>query len=286
MTQLQIFNFICANDSYVADNSSEVLRNNFTQYSFIETMFTRCLIYCFLCLPVNLYIAIVIISSPHLYQRPHNIFHLNLIFCNIFNLLAIILETINLINPGNLLCDMIVFIDSLPSLLFYFNLFLALIDQYFVITQTDYREMFTVYRIAICTPIFNLVMASILKWVFIGRWTPASCAFNIAHTATLCTFLFIIFVSCLILNIILERKQPEIEETRALIRNAAALLLLPIPLLVFTIFDYLLICLTAQDSDCISTFFSLVPFLKMVTELHSFVHPALFLYKNNEFFLQ
>ena len=261
-------------------------------YLTYETLVVRCLVNCFLSLPINLYIAIIIFSTPHLYKIPRIIFQLNLILCNLISLFVIVLETINSITSYELIFrNLVCIINDLPSRLFYFNLMLALIDRYVANSRSDqwYREKVTVGRVIFSTLILNLALA--LTWICVGQWALVNYGLSL-----------VLIITCPIFTIILNRTaldaiaevalddgisewtRIEREATTMLIVGTEILLLLPLPLIVFTIFDYLIVCLPTQDAQCIDIFFALVPYLKMIIEIHSIVHPALFLRKNKEFF--
>lgn len=285
-----------------------------------DILFIRLLLSWIVGLPTNLFIAFAIGCNSQLNKSPRNIFQLILVLCNLLHLFVLGLDIVYYIKPSDLLCKITIFIDTLPSELFFFNLLLALIDRYLASTRHElwYREKITVSRIIFWVPILNLALAAAMKWVFIGQFAPLTCSYNIIHHETLVGTLLIQFLCCLIFNILLEwidtrqrllsyQQSPEAEiemaepsndneenphlpatfahlereAARSLIVGVAIILLLPMPLIIFTS-NYFIICFPVNDSDCTSTYLSYVPYFQMALELHSIIHPVLLLCRSKE----
>lgn len=85
----------------------------------------------FVGLPLNLFVAAVIIQLKRLHRKPRNLFQLSLILSNLFSYLPILIEIAHWYAPGEPThCKAYVSIVGLPYVLFLANLFLALLDRW------------------------------------------------------------------------------------------------------------------------------------------------------------
>ena len=84
----------------------------------------------FIGLPLNLFVAAVIIQLKRLHRKPRNLFQLSLILSNLFSYLPILIEIAHWYAPDEPThCKAYVALVGLPYVLFLANLFLALLDR-------------------------------------------------------------------------------------------------------------------------------------------------------------
>ena len=160
-------------------------------------------------------------------------------------------------------------------------------------------------------------MALGVNWIYIGGFVELQCAFQLTHAVTLCSVLVVLYVPCIVLNILiyiktkesLPRQQlavsgrraaaatmsvhvnsntlhrMELEASRVFITGVTPLLLLPCPLIGFTVFH--LICLalnsTGGSGQCNNSVW-MAPYFKQLVTLHAVVHPLIYLCRSKEFF--
>jgi hypothetical protein len=166
--------------------------------------------------------------------------------------------------------------------------------------------------------ILNVSIALGINWIYIGSFAGLQCAFQLTQAMMLTTILIALFIPCIVLNIIIYVKtresipsqhqlavayistasamlvhvncttlrRMELEAARVFIAGVTPLLVLPCPLLLFTLFH--LVCLVvhpnADAGQCSNTIW-LAPYFKQLVTLHAVVHPIVYLCRSKEFFI-
>ena len=90
---------------------------------------------CLVGLPLNIFVAVNIVTERRLYSKPRNILLLDNILCNIFTLFTSILEMIYFYMPRDEICLVFTSVVGLPYVLFFLSLLLSLIYRYSAITK-------------------------------------------------------------------------------------------------------------------------------------------------------
>ena len=185
------------NDWVVRDANNHVASPLFLDGFIVSFLFFCCLVG----LPLNLFIAIKIVISPHLNCIPRNILQLSLILCNIFTLIVVVVELVYYYSPSDEVCKVYVSIVDLPYLTFFLNLLLTMIDRHVAITDPLWhRENITVYGVSFWLVFLDISLALGVNWVHIGAGV-VHCEIQLTHSTTQALTLLILLVACIALRV-------------------------------------------------------------------------------------
>ena len=137
--------------------------------------------------------------------KPIDFFLLSRILSALFTLIvtfAEIIYDVALPSAKDGLCRFHVALLGLPHLIFLLNLLLSLVDCY----QTRENKV-TISPFSILA--LNLLVALVVNWIYVSGWAPLTCAYHKIHLATLVTVLFVLFIPCAVLIVILQMKNKD-----------------------------------------------------------------------------
>ena len=158
-------------------------------------------------LPLNLYVAFVILSDTKLRNDPKYVVKLIGALCSLITLLSDGQEIVYYLWPNEELCHSSIFTLGWSNLIFIFNTFLALVDQFFAITKPKlYRQKVTPLIMAVWSVILNFLLILLLDFVYIFEVDEIHCAFNAIHAMTLLITWFLLFISSAILTTLIYYK--------------------------------------------------------------------------------
>ena len=215
-------------------------------------------------------------------------------------------------------------IHGLPYVALLFNLLLSLIDSFFSVTfpLTHLRKV-TVRPVIIALAILNLLLIFGVKWVFISGELPLICAIQDRHFQTLEVIGIVLFVLCLIFLVVdyiqtlkllpgasraLPQQQQqeeieldaqddderhlsvstlrrwELEATQLFLVGLFPLLLLPLALLVFILYNYIACSWSSAATDLCHDFNWLIPYTGVtIMSIHAIVNPIVSRCFNKDF---
>ena len=144
------------------------------------------LISCLVGLPANLIIVFRIILKERLYSKPRNILLLNITLCNIHTLIIDLIEMVHYLRPSEETCLAYISLIGLSYDLFFFNVFLSLLDRYVAISHPMWhRQKVTVSQVIVWTLGLNVSLVLAIKWIFIRGTVPFICANQLSHAIAL-----------------------------------------------------------------------------------------------------
>ena len=153
--------------------------------------------YCLLALPINLYAALIILSTSKLRNQPKYKIQLYVTVSNLFTILNDIEETVYHFWPSEALCQSYVSTLSLSHVILFYNTFLVLFDRTFAITQLKFYRRMMNSIITNCVSFFSsLILILFINWVYIVGAAPVRCAYNTFHISTLVVTCSVLFLMC------------------------------------------------------------------------------------------
>ena len=186
--------------SDVVHNKDGSIRNPLVIDGIVFSVDSFC---CLLGLPLNFYMAKLILCDRRLRKKPRNIFLVDMIICNIFTLFTASLEILNFFWSNETVCKIYVSITGLSYVSFYFNLLLSLIDRFVAIKLPFWHRRKVTAKLAIFSLlIINLGLLLAVKWIYVGGIVPLRCEIQISHGLTFQGTLCVELVSCIIFHVI------------------------------------------------------------------------------------
>ena len=157
--------------------------------------------------PLNLFIAVVILTFKRLHKKPRNIVWLGVILSNLLTLLTVLIELLAYHTQNNFLCLCYVSIMGVAYTCLLYNLFLALADRYAAIVYPLWhREKVTVQRVIVAQLVGFLILVFIIKFPFIWRLVPLHCGICLLHGKMIAATNLTLFALCIIAEIVLYHK--------------------------------------------------------------------------------
>ena len=162
---------------------------------------------CLVGLPLNVLVGAAIVSLRRLRCKPRNIFILGIFNSNFLSLSTAVIEMVYYLSPSEDTCSFYVSVVGLPYVIFFLNLFLALIDRYLIITRSLWhRDNVTVRGVFIVQVSLTAVLCFALKAVYIFQVVPLRCEIQLIHGKIVGSTLLILFLSCLIAQFVVYQK--------------------------------------------------------------------------------
>ena len=181
------------------------------------------IICCLAGIPLNAFIAYLILRFERLHRRPRNIFLLGIILANLMAFFPALLDTISYYRPASWegsgpMCLVYVATFGLPYAFLLLNLFISLMDRYVAVTHPLWhREKMTVQRAVLSLVIGGLVVTIVTKFVYLTGMSPLTCKLPFIHTKALGGSLVVLFVFCLCAHFAVYKKTRKIlQENRAI----------------------------------------------------------------------
>jgi len=166
---------------------------------------------CLVGLPLNVLVGAAIVSLRRLRCKPRNIFILGIFNSNFLSLSTAVIEMVYYLSPSEDTCSFYVSVVGLPYVIFFLNLFLALIDRYLIITRSLWhRDNVTVRGVFIVQVSLTAVLCFALKAVYIFKVVPLRCEIQLIHGKILGSTLLILFLSCLVAQFVVYNKTRDI----------------------------------------------------------------------------
>ena len=179
---------------------------------------------CFIGIPLNMFLAIIIIRLRRLHSKPRNIFLLGIIFCNLLTLVPAFIEIIYWVLPVEFVCQSYVAVVGLPNNISLWNMLLALIDRYVAIQYPIWhREKVTVCRVIYFLLFSSVFLSFLQKFVFIFGFELLRCAmWSPIHSKVVGFTMAVLFVLCVIAHFIVFRQTKTILQKNCNFRPSTA----------------------------------------------------------------
>ena len=173
---------------------------------------------CFIGIPLNVFVAIIIIRLRRLHSKPRNIFLLGIIFSNLLTFVPALIEVIYWILPLDIVCQSYVAVGGLPNTLLLWNMLLALIDRYVAIKYPIWhREKVTVRRVIYFLLFSSVFLGFLIKFVFIFGLIQLRCTVWTVHSKVVGLTMAILFVLCVIAHfIVFQQTKTLLQKNRTL----------------------------------------------------------------------
>lgn len=163
---------------------------------------------CVIGIPLNVFIASLIVSMRRLRSKPRNILLLGLILSNLSAFVPVLMEFAYLHFPSLELCQTYVAISGLPYILFLINTLLALVDRYTAIAHPLWHfNRVTTVLIVRCQVTASLTASFVYKFPYISQFLPLSCELELLQEFNIIAItLMILFSTCILAHIIVYRQ--------------------------------------------------------------------------------
>ena len=173
---------------------------------------------CFIGIPLNVFVAIIIIRLRRLHSKPRNIFLLGIIFSNLLTFVPALIEVIYWVLPLDIVCQSYVAVSALPNTLLLWNMLLALIDRYVAIKYPIWhREKVTVRRVIYFLLFSSVFLGFLIKFVFIFGLIQLRCTVWTVHSKVVGLTMAILFVLCVIAHfIVFQQTKTLLQKNRTL----------------------------------------------------------------------
>ena len=190
-----------------ADKIEDLVLNKYTAIS-------HCL-YCFVGLPLNIFITCTVLGSDKLRCKPRNSLLLGMLAGNLLSFVTASVELVYFLSPNEDVCKILHSIVGLSYIVFFLNLFLSLLDRYAAVTQPLWhREKVTVHFVVLWQIGLSLSLCLAVKWVFIFQLQPIDCYINLPHFKIVGITLLILFACCIFMRIVLHFKTKQLLNQR------------------------------------------------------------------------
>ena len=173
---------------------------------------------CFIGIPLNVFVAIIIIRLRRLHSKPRNIFFLGIIFSNLLTFVPALIEVIYWVLPLDIVCQSYVAVSALPNTLLLWNMLLALIDRYVAIKYPIWhREKVTVRRVIYFLLFSSVFLGFLIKFVYIFGLIQLRCTVWTVHSKVVGLTMAILFVLCVIAHfIVFQQTKTLLQKNRTL----------------------------------------------------------------------
>lgn len=163
---------------------------------------------CVIGIPLNVFIASVIVSMRRLRSKPRNILLLGLILSDLSAFVPVLIEFAYLHFPSLELCQTYVAISGLPYILFLIHTLLALVDRYTAIAHPLWHfNQVTPVLIVSCQLVASLTASFVYKFPYVVRFLPLSCELQLLQEFnSIAITLMILFSSCILAHVIVYRQ--------------------------------------------------------------------------------
>ncbi|EFX80848.1 hypothetical protein DAPPUDRAFT_242840 [Daphnia pulex] len=163
---------------------------------------------CVIGIPLNVFIASVIVSMRRLRSKPRNILLLGLILSDLSAFVPVLMEFAYLHFPSLELCRTYVAISGLPYILFLINTLLALVDRYTAIAHPLWHfNQVTTVLIVRCQLVASLTASFVYKFPYVVQFLPLSCELQLLQEFnSIAITLMILFSSCILAHVIVYRQ--------------------------------------------------------------------------------
>lgn len=156
--------------------------------------------------PLNAFIAIVILRLKSLNCKPRNIFLFGIIFSNLLSFATVIIEIVYFFHPNDLMCRIYVAAVGPSYVIFFYNLLLAVLDRYAAISHPlQHRKWVTTRNVIICQMIGSVILTMIVKWVYISDVLPLVCVIHLLDGEVTGVVLVLFFSGSIVMQIIVYR---------------------------------------------------------------------------------
>ncbi|XP_046447438.1 uncharacterized protein LOC124196407 [Daphnia pulex] len=163
---------------------------------------------CVIGIPLNVFIASVIVSMRRLRSKPRNILLLGLILSDLSAFVPVLMEFAYLHFPSLELCRTYVAISGLPYILFLIHTLLALVDRYTAIAHPLWHfNQVTPVLIVRCQLVASLTASFVYKFPYVVQFLPLSCELQLLQEFnSIAITLMILFSSCILAHVIVYRQ--------------------------------------------------------------------------------
>ena len=163
---------------------------------------------CVIGIPLNVFIASVIVSMRRLRSKPRNILLLGLILSNLSAFVPVLMEFAYLHFPSLALCKTYVAISGLPYILFLIHTILALVDRYTAIAHPLWHfNQVTTVLIVRCQIAASLIASFVYKFPYVAQYLPLSCELQwLQEFDVIAVTLLTLFSSCILAHVIVYRQ--------------------------------------------------------------------------------
>ncbi|EFX79837.1 hypothetical protein DAPPUDRAFT_319280 [Daphnia pulex] len=149
--------------------------------------------------PLNLFIAVIIMAYKRLHNKPRNVLWLGVTCFNLLTLLTILIEFVAYHTQNNVVCLVFVSVTGVAYTSILFNLLLALIDRYAAIVHPIWhRQNVTVRWVVIGQSIGFVLIVVVIKFPFIAQLAPPYCGYYPVHAKLIAVTNFSLFLSCIV----------------------------------------------------------------------------------------
>lgn len=153
-------------------------------------------------LPLNVFVAVVILRLKRLRSKPRNIFLLGIILSNLTSHVPALSEIINFFYPDIVLCQVFIAFISLPDSYLLLNIFLSLMDRYVAIRYPLWhREKVTVRRVALWLSVAFALATLTNKWPHVALMVPITCELDITISRISGIMMTLLFLLCLVARV-------------------------------------------------------------------------------------
>ena len=157
--------------------------------------------------PLNLFIAIIIMAFKRLHNKPRNVLWLGVTFFNLLTLLTILIELLAYHTQNSVVCLIFVSITGVAYTSILFNLLLALIDRYTAIVHPIWhRQNVTVRWVITGQSVGFFLIVFVIKFPFIAQFAPPYCGYYPVHAKLIAVTNLLLFVSCILAEMIVYMK--------------------------------------------------------------------------------
>lgn len=157
--------------------------------------------------PLNLFIAIIIMAFKRLHNKPRNVLWLGVSFFNLLTLLTILIELLAYHTQSKVVCLIFVSITGVAYTSILFNLLLALIDRYTAIVHPIWhRQNVTVRWVITGQSVGFLLIVFVIKFPFIAQFAPPYCGYYPVHAKLIAVTNLLLFLSCIVAQMIVYMK--------------------------------------------------------------------------------
>ncbi len=166
---------------------------------------------CIFGLPLNGFIAFLIIYMRRLRSKARNIFLLGLILSNLSAFVPVLIEFAYFHFPSDNLCQNYVAVVGLPYVLFLTNMLLALADRYAALAYPLWHLKKVSVGLVIRWQLVTSALVSVIyKFAYIAQILPLSCEVQLLQVRIIAITLFALFFTCVLAQIVVYRQTRQI----------------------------------------------------------------------------
>ena len=191
---------------------------------------------CLLAVPLNLYVALVILLDSQLRNQPIYLIKLNTAVCNLlFILFSDVEEVAFYFWPNETLCHLFIAVFGLSNVFYLFNIFLSLVDQLVaIINPIWHNENVTPTFVIASFLILNSLLTLCLISLFVGSLIPLRCAYQLIQGEIVTAIWFILFFICVAMAIFILVNSEMDSTARESVVNLIPIFSINLPMLINT----------------------------------------------------